>query len=91
MSICVEVPYPHTDFVVEGIFLCEFINVRVYYIYVYYVSVGVYLEGYAMSPKREIANPGNISALRIKTRSDQEKNGLCLPSGSFRFQNLSIR
>lgn len=89
VSVCVGVPYPHTDFVVEGIFLCEFINVRVYYIYVYNVSVWVDLEGYAMSPKREIANPGNIFALRIKPWSTQQKNGLSLPSGSFRLQNLS--
>lgn len=73
VSVCVGVPYPHTDFVEEGIFLCEFIDVRVHYIYVYYVSVWVDLEGYAMPPKREIANPGNISALRIKTWSTQQK------------------
>lgn len=53
------------------------------------VSVWVDLEGYAMSPKLEIANPGNLSTLRIKTWPTQQKNGLSLPPGSFRLQNLS--
>lgn len=85
VSICVGVSYPHTDFVVEGtsIFLCEFINVRVYYIYVYYVSVWVDIEGYAMSPKRKITNPGNISILRIKTWSTQQKTGWVYHKGVF--------